>query len=105
MEQFIKLSEVLTEMEKKDHRGEPIPFNIEVFTYNRTHKKDCRRMQLQGYIWAKVAKVDPAVKTQAGTTKRKRLPRTLTLVHPETGDVRTIHAVLIHRFNGKMMRY
>lgn len=112
--EMISLREVLTEIDKKDTKGNAVPFSCLVYTLNRNSKKGGR---LIAYKNAKLLKGKSSKKptltsleiSASTLPKSKRNPNhfknaTRNIELPN-GDIKKIHIRYIDTFNGKKMVY
>jgi hypothetical protein len=109
----ITLKEVLREFDKTDEKGNPIPFNISVFTLNKNSKKggslrvynNARKL-----VAKKQAPSDSLLTLMASSPKKKKrnpnhFKNSTRNIECQDGKIRTIHIRYIDTFNGKKMVY
>jgi len=102
--ELIALSDVLQQMNKVDPKGMPIPFDLEVCTYNRFQKKGGERLSLKQVIIHKQKHVKKPVKDKTKIPNHyENSTRNVMIV--SSGEIRKIHIRLIERFNGKAVFY
>lgn len=107
---FISFRDMVDMMKQKDEKGEPVPFDVEVFTCNMNSNKHSRLMKLEGYVLAKLLKGTPAVLKSNNHGDIRRMGkhwknRSMMLIHPKSKDYKRIYPTLVHSFNNMVMVY
>jgi hypothetical protein len=98
--QLIALADVMKLMRKVDGKGIPVPFSLEVCTYNRFTREGGERLKMDNVILYQQKHVKKPV------TDRTKFPNhhdngTRNVMFVSSGQIRKIHVRLIEKFNGK----
>jgi hypothetical protein len=108
MNRIITLKEVLTTMERCDHKGKPIPFDLTCITADRVRKTGGDILELKSASLTRKNKKLPRYVREIGIPKKKRQNhwhnQTRNILLPN-GQVRKVHIRLIVMFNGNPVVY
>jgi hypothetical protein len=99
---MIQSKEALQIMEKKNHKGEAIPFSIEFVTYDKAKKAGGDIIRLENVILAKNQRGTPRELNKTGSkTANHYTNATRNLYIKTSGQIRKCHIRLITEINGK----
>lgn len=108
MEKQMILKNVLQQMRAVDSKGNPIPFNVEVRTWNKQNKMGgklkiynqailCFHQEKKVKDWEKYLQVKHEEKARKNPNHFEHYTRNIEL---PTGEVKKINILLITKFNG-----
>lgn len=100
------LSEVLTEMKKLTPQKKPVPFSVEVRTYNRYNKSGGKLVKYNDAEYMNPPKNKGAVRLSDTTPfKNPQHFKNRTRNIKVDGDIKKINILFITRFNGRTVVY
>jgi hypothetical protein len=103
MNQVILLPDALKLMDRLDHRGQPIPFNISFVTADRTRGTGGKWINVKGAILSKHNKNLPhhirRTDGFSGSKKPASYENAQRNIQTPDGTITTVHIRLIKRFN------
>lgn len=107
MQNFIYLSEVLSEMRKLNEQKQPVPFSISVWSFNIQNKRGGKLIHYEKAVLMQPPK-QKGVKRLADPTPFKNpnhwKNRTRN-IKIATGEIKKINILYIAKFNGKTVVY